>query len=76
MPCTSWVRTAKTEVSLIKTDLPGVLLDEGVVCFSHVVELECKKSFSVVASCQIAFDGVLGTNHPILQLIVPTHRVL
>lgn len=76
IPCFSQVPTAKPEVSLVKADLPGVLLDEGEVCFSHVVELECKKSLSVVPSRLLAFGGVLRTNHTILQLIVPAHRVL
>lgn len=76
IPCFSQVPTTKPEVSLVKADLPGVLLDEGEVCFSHVVELECKKSLSVVPSRLLAFGGVLRSDHTILQLVVPAHRVL
>lgn len=70
------VPTTESEVSLLKADLPGVLLDEGEVCFSHVIELECKKSLSVVPGRLLAFGGVLRNNHAVLQFIVPAHRVL
>lgn len=65
-------------MSLVKADLPGVLLDEGEVRFAHVVELECKKSLAaVVLSRLLAFAGVLWTtNHAVLQFDVSAHRVL
>lgn len=63
-------------MALVETDVPGVLLDEGVVRFSHIVELECKKSLSVVDGCLRRFGGVLGTAHSIFQLVVPPNRVL
>lgn len=68
--------TTQPEVALVKADLPRVLLDDGVVCFSHIVELECKKSLSVVAGHLRRFGGVLGTAHSVFQLVVPAHRVL
>lgn len=76
IPCFPPVPTTKSEVSLVKADLPGVLLDEGEVRFSHVIELECKKSLSVVPGRLLAFGGVLRTDHTVLQLVVPAHRVL
>lgn len=63
-------------MSLIEADLPGVLLYEGEVRFSHVIELECKKSLSVVPSRLLAFGGVLRTDHAVLQLVVTAHGVL
>lgn len=68
--------TTKSEVALVEADLSGVLLDEGVVRLSHVVELECKKSLSVVGGRLRRFGGVLGTDHAVFQLVVSTHRVL
>ena len=70
IPCFTPVPTTESEVSLVKADLPGVLLDEGKVCFSHVIELECKKSLSVVYGRLLAFGGVLWTNHTVLQFVV------
>lgn len=63
-------------MALVEADLSGVLLDEGVVCFSHVVELECKKSLSAVAGRLRRFGGVVGTDQAVFQLVVPTHGVL
>ena len=75
-PYVAPVPTTESNVSLVKPDLPGVLLDEGEVRFAHVIELECKKSLSVVPGRLLDFGGVLRTNHAVLQFIVPAHRVL
>lgn len=63
-------------MALVKADLPGVLLDEGVVRFPHIVELECKKSLPVVAGRLRRFGGVLGTDCAVFQLVVSAHGVL
>lgn len=63
-------------MSLVKADLPGVLLNEGEVRFAHVVELECKKPLSVVPSCLLSFGGVLWADNAVLQFIVAAHRIL
>lgn len=68
--------TTESQVSLVKPDLPGVLLDEGEVCFAHVIELECKKSLSVVPGRLLDFGGVLWTDHAVLQFVIAAHRVL
>lgn len=68
--------TAEPEVTFVKADLSAVLLDEREVRLAHVVELECEKSLPVVPDRLLTLAGDLMADHAVLQLVVPTHRVL
>lgn len=66
--------TAESKVSLIESDLPWFFFNKTQISLAHVVELECEKSLFM--ACELlAFGRVLWAD-PILQIVVPAHRIL